>query len=164
VTINPQYRPGKSSSDYEWDYTFCAGNHLGNVSVVISDRKISITDGVDFDATEYSSSEILHAQDYYPFGMVMPKRSVGSGYRFGFQNQEIDNVLWSGLVSYKYRIEDPRLGRFFSVDPLEVKYPWNSVYALSDNRVIDGVELEGLECKEFNSESALEIYCSANPL
>jgi len=45
-----------------------------------------------------------------------------------------------------------------------VKYPWNSVYALSDNRVIDGVELEGLECKEFNSESALEIYCSANPL
>jgi hypothetical protein len=42
-------------------------------------------------------------------------------------------------------VEDPRLGRFFSVDPLAAKYPHNSVYAFSENRVIDGVELEGLE-------------------
>jgi RHS repeat-associated protein len=67
-------------------------------------------------------------------------------YRYGFQNQEHDNELWSGAVSYKYRVEDPRLGRFFSVDPLAAKYPHNSVYAFSENRVVDGVELEGLEC------------------
>jgi hypothetical protein len=48
-------------------------------------------------------------------------------------------------VSYKYRIEDPRLGRFFSVDPLAPEYPWNSTYAFSGNKLIDGVELEGLE-------------------
>ena len=34
---------------------------------------------------------------------------------------------------------------FFATDPLEKKYPWNSPYAFSENRVIDGVELEGLE-------------------
>jgi len=42
-------------------------------------------------------------------------------------------------------MHDPRLGRFFAVDPLTAKYPHNSPYAFSENRVIDGVELEGLE-------------------
>ena len=42
-------------------------------------------------------------------------------------------------------MHDPRVGRFFAVDPLASKYPHNSVYAFSENRVIDGVELEGLE-------------------
>ena len=48
-------------------------------------------------------------------------------------------------LNYKYRMHDPRIGRFFAVDPLAKKYPWNSSYAFSENRVIDGVELEGLE-------------------
>lgn len=35
--------------------------------------------------------------------------------------------------------------RFFAIDPLSPEYPHNSPYAFSENRVIDGVELEGLE-------------------
>ena len=42
-------------------------------------------------------------------------------------------------------MHDPRVGRFFAVDPLSAKYPWNSSYAFSENRLIDGVEIEGLE-------------------
>lgn len=42
-------------------------------------------------------------------------------------------------------MHDPRFGRFFAVDPLFKKYAYNSPYAFSENRVIDGVELEGLE-------------------
>lgn len=42
-------------------------------------------------------------------------------------------------------MHDPRLGRFFAVDPLAPDYPWNSPYAFSENRVIDAIELEGLE-------------------
>jgi len=42
-------------------------------------------------------------------------------------------------------MHDPRLGRFFAVDPLAPKYPHNSPYAFSENRLLDGVELEGLE-------------------
>ena len=42
-------------------------------------------------------------------------------------------------------MHDPRIGRFFAVDPLAAKYPWNSSYAFSENRVVDGVELEGRE-------------------
>lgn len=42
-------------------------------------------------------------------------------------------------------MHDPRIGRFFAPDPLFRSYPHNSPYAFSENRVIDGVELEGLE-------------------
>ena len=42
-------------------------------------------------------------------------------------------------------MHDPRVGRFFAVDPLAPKYPHNSPYAFSENRLLDGVELEGLE-------------------
>ncbi len=39
----------------------------------------------------------------------------------------------------------PDIGRFFNVDPLAEKYAYNGVYNFSENRVIDGRELEGLE-------------------
>ena len=53
-------------------------------------------------------------------------------------------------------MHDPRVGRFFAVDPLTHKYSWNSPYAFSCNRVIDGVELEG---KEFldKDEALVEL-------
>ncbi len=82
--------------------------------------------------------------DFYAFGMEMPGRSYSSsGYRYGFQGQEFDPE--TGYVNYKYRMYDRRSGRFFAVDPLAAKYPYNSTYAFSENRLIDGVELEGLE-------------------
>jgi len=52
-------------------------------------------------------------------------------------------------VNYKYRMHDPRLGRFFAVDPLAAKYPYNSPYAFSENDVIAHIELEGLEKGEL---------------
>ena len=71
----------------------------------------------------------------------------GENYRFGFQNQEMDDEIKGegNSVNYKYRMHDPRLGRFFAVDPLSKDYPWNSSYAFSENRVNDCVELEGKE-------------------
>lgn len=42
-------------------------------------------------------------------------------------------------------MHDPRLGSFFAVDPLAWQYPYNSPYAFSENRVVDEIELEGLE-------------------
>ena len=42
-------------------------------------------------------------------------------------------------------MHDPRVGRFFAVDPLSKNYPYNSSYAFSENVVIHAIELEGLE-------------------
>ena len=48
-------------------------------------------------------------------------------------------------------MHDPRIGRFFAVDPLTAKYPYYSSYAFSGNRVIDMIELEGLEPTDYES-------------
>ena len=52
-------------------------------------------------------------------------------------------------------MHDPRLGRFFAVDPLTAKYPWNSPYAFSENRVINAIELEGLEAHNLSDGTKL---------
>lgn len=54
-------------------------------------------------------------------------------------------------------MHDPRLGKFFAVDPLASKYPHNSPYAFSENRVIDGVELEGLEFLDYKDSKILSM-------
>ncbi|NOQ76106.1 MAG: hypothetical protein GQ574_29150 [Crocinitomix sp.] len=79
--------------------------------------------------------------------MTLRSETDGSGYRYGFQGQEMDDEVKGegNSVNYKYRMHDPRIGRFFAVDPLAAKYPYYSQYAFSGNRVIDAREFEGLE-------------------
>ena len=80
--------------------------------------------------------------------MLVPNRhGNSSSYRYGFQGQEKDDELKGegNSLNYTFRMHDPRIGRFFATDPLASKYPWNSPYAFSENRVIQFNELEGLE-------------------
>ena len=93
-------------------------------------------------------ASIRNISDYSPFGVQLSERTIsGDGYRFGFQGQEMDDEIKGegNSVNYKYRMHDPRLGRFFAVDPLAAEYPHNSPYAFSENVVINALELEGLE-------------------
>jgi len=91
----------------------------------------------------------------YPFGMLVPNRHGSSNsYRYGFQGQEKDDEIKGegNSLNYTFRMHDPRVGRFFAVDPLFKEYPWNSPYAFSENRLIDGAELEGLEVYSVGKE------------
>lgn len=83
--------------------------------------------------------------------MYSPSWHIAFRYCYGFQGQESDNEVKGegNSINYKYRMHDPRIGRFFAVDPLAGEYPWNSPYAFSENVVINAVELEGLEKKEI---------------
>ena len=88
--------------------------------------------------------------DYSPFGILLAERTSSTAfYRLGFQGQEHDDEVKGegNSVNYKYRMHDPRVGRFFAVDPLAHDYPYNSNYAFSENVVINATELEGLEKK-----------------
>ena len=79
--------------------------------------------------------------------MGMPGRqyNTSDGYRYGFHGKEKDNK--DGVVQYDYgfRIYDPRLVRFKSVDPLTQSYPWNSPYSYAEGDVIRCIDLDGLE-------------------
>jgi RHS repeat-associated protein len=116
-------------------------NHLGNVLTVVNDV-------VNGDANSGYVADIASIADYSPFGVQLDGRTQNSGsYRFTFQGQESDDeVKGSGnSVNFKYRMHDPRVGRFFAVDPLISKYPHYSSYGFSGNRVINCIELEGAE-------------------
>ncbi|NMR35682.1 hypothetical protein HIO71_16005, partial [Chryseobacterium aquaticum] len=84
---------------------------------------------------------------YYPFGMNIPREEkaivgLASLYNYKFQGQELQETGW---YSFKWRNYMPDVGRFFNIDPLSEKYAYQSHYNFSENRVVDGVELEGLE-------------------
>jgi len=101
---------------------------------------------------DYYEANVISYSDYYSGGMLMPNRNGGE-YSFGFQGQETDDEIKGkgNSVNYKYRMHDPRLNRFFAVDPLTPVYPHYSPYSFSGNRVIDAIELEGLEPWEINN-------------
>ena len=127
--------------------TYELTDHLGNVAVTVSD-KVLMTDEQSDGTSDYYTANVISANDYYPFGSPMPERTFSSdSYRYGAQGQEkVDEISGSGNhYEFKFREYDPRLGRFWSIDPLFRKYPWNSGYAFSENRVVDGIDLEGLE-------------------
>ena len=81
-----------------------------------------------------------------PYCPKFPSTNIG-GYRYFFNGQEGDNEVFgeNSLFAFEYRMHDARLGRFWSVDPLAAKYPWNSTYAFCENSPIFAKELEGLE-------------------
>ena len=85
--------------------------------------------------------------------------SYNGGYRYFFNGQEADiEVLGEGaLHAFEYRMHDTRIGRFWSVDPLAGKFPWNSVYAFAENSPIGYLELEGLEKVRFGYIRSLTL-------
>jgi RHS repeat-associated protein len=142
----PIFGEGDSIPFARGNKLFELSNHLGNVLVTVNDKKLGISSNNS--TVDYFNPQVTSAQDYYPFGMIMPGRKENAGgYRYGLSGREKDNEIKGEGNSYdfKFRIYDPRIGKFLSVDPLFASYPWNSPYAYAENRVIDGVDLEGLE-------------------
>ncbi|MEN7550412.1 RHS repeat-associated core domain-containing protein [Rapidithrix thailandica] len=105
------------------------------------------------------ASEVLSASDYFdklsatgrpPFGKQMAGRNYSDeSYRYGFNGKENDKDFGNQhlIQDYGFRLYNPEIGKFLSVDPLAPDYPWNSTYAFAENRVIDGIDLEGAERK-----------------
>jgi RHS repeat-associated protein len=87
-----------------------------------------------------------------------PSKKCANAYTFGFNGQEKDDeVKGSGnSLEFKFRIYDPRLGRFLSIDPLTSKYPFWTPYAFAGNRPIDGVDLEGKEWEQYMMRKIVE--------
>ncbi len=104
-------------------------------------------DSVNF-YSQRTYNQLKFSAVHYPYGMLQPGRnSQSENYRYSFQGQEADHEVKGvgNSVNYKYRMHDPRLGRFFAVDPLTSKYPHYTPYQFSGNKLIHAVELEGLE-------------------
>jgi RHS repeat-associated protein len=90
----------------------------------------------------------------------MPGRQLSTGYRFGFNGKEMDNEVSSTSNQYDYgfRIYNPRIGKFLSIDPLANSYSAWSPYTFAMNRPIEGIDLEGLEFYPTNTSMYYTVY------
>ncbi|HEY4063618.1 MAG TPA: RHS repeat-associated core domain-containing protein [Puia sp.] len=125
-------------------------NHLGNVLVTISDKKLQhSTDGSTVD---YYTADAISANDYYAFGSPMPGRAMNTaGYRYGFNGKENDNEV-KGVgdqIDYGMRVYDPRVGRFYAIDPITQKYPALTPYQFASNSPIAMADIDGMEGGDY---------------
>jgi hypothetical protein len=124
-----------------YDYVYQYKDHLGNVRLSYSD--------LNGNGSINPSTEILRERNYYPFGLLhRGYNNVINGTENNlkqYQKQEFTEDLGLNIYEWKYRISDPAIGRFWQVDPSAQDYYHNGVYNFSENRVVDGYELKGLE-------------------
>ena len=92
----------------------------------------------------------------------MPGRfgSSGEQYRFGFNGKEFDpEVAGNGnQYDYGFRIYNPRIGRFLSVDPLAEKYASWSGYVYVMNNPIIFIDPDGRNTAYYDESGTLLHY------
>jgi RHS repeat-associated protein len=119
-------------------------NHLGNVLVTVSDRKLA--EGTEGSTATGYRAEVLFASDYYQFGMQMPGRQFSQDeYRYGFNGMEKDDELAGEGNSYttEWRQLDTRIGRWLSTDPASNNYHHLSPYHFANCNPIWFYEIDG---------------------
>jgi RHS repeat-associated protein len=88
-------------------------------------------------------------------------------YRYGFNGKENDREVvstGSGTQDYGFRIYNPSLGRFLSIDPLIKKYPMLTPYQFSSDNPIANIDLDGLEGNGSNgAPTTTTVPASAIP-
>ena len=95
---------------------------------------------------------VLSYNDYYPYGMLIPKRHGNSDdYRYGFNGKENDNNIkgTGNSVDFGARMYDPRVGRWFAVDPLFKDYPHLSPYNYTANNPILFIDIDGKKFGDY---------------
>jgi RHS repeat-associated protein len=125
--------------------------YLSNDNVALGGEVVEVY--FDDFKVEHEKSPVIESSDYYPFGLTFNnyQRENSLISRKKFQSQEHIDDLGLNWDSFKWRNHQPDIGRFFNIDPLADKYVYNSPYTFSENRVINAVELEGLEALMVNS-------------
>ena len=119
-------------------------NHLGNVMATISDKKIGVdpnTDGI----VDYYNADVVTANDYYPFGMIMPGRRFeqvpGQVYKYSINGQEKDLELNENITTALYWEYDSRIARRWNIDPVPDENL--SPYSVFENNPITITDVDG---------------------
>jgi RHS repeat-associated protein len=147
MILSADYLCDKSNTGYDRylgykDYEL--KDHLGNVRLVFSDmRLMNVTVPYNY------FLNVRDISDYYPFGSLQSGELENIGgnnfvafndyYRYGYTGMERDDDIKGTGNSYttRFRQYDSRLGRWLSVDPLAMKFPWSSPYVgMGNNPVV----------------------------
>jgi len=74
-------------------------------------------------------------------------------YRFGFNGKEKDNEVGQGNYDFGARMYDSRIGRWMSLDPLAIKYPYLSPYNFVGNSPIMCIDPDGKKILPINKDA-----------
>jgi RHS repeat-associated protein len=169
-TINPLDPVKRSLGEKQYELS----NHLGNVLVTVSDRKLA--EGTEGSTATGYRAEVLFASDYYPFGMLeqsgdpdwskaerhgqMPGRQFSAEeYRYGFNGMEKDDE-WKGegnSFTTFHRALDTRIGRWLSQDPVIREN--GTIYCLSSNNPIARIDPNGAD--DFYSNDGTFLFSTS---
>jgi RHS repeat-associated protein len=111
--------------------------------------------GVQWDDMVVTSGipgQVITAEDYDPWGVVMDNRSYVLGnpdQRYKFTGKERDAE--TGYDYFGARYYDARIGRWISVDPLAEKYPASSPFAYAANNPAVCFDPNGMEVRVHGS-------------
>ncbi|MFN8360632.1 MAG: RHS repeat-associated core domain-containing protein [Candidatus Kapaibacterium sp.] len=118
-------------------------DHLGNVRVVLGDKKTRTT------GTNSFQPDVVSYSGYFPFGMQMQEDTWQSPlYRYGYNGQEKESQINDNTYSTEYRLIDTRIGRWMTRDKLESKFPAEGPYTGYGNNPIWHSDPMGLETTE----------------
>ncbi|MEO6521022.1 MAG: DUF6443 domain-containing protein [Mucilaginibacter sp.] len=125
--INSSEGLARKNSNGTFTYEFTLDDHLGNSRVIFNDSS-----GV---------ARIVQKQDYYPFGLVIPRRNNGVTNEFLFNGKEFLEEL--KLYDFGARIYDPVIARWNMIDPLAEKYSGLSPYIFAGNNPVKKIDPNG---------------------
>ena len=151
ISIPGLDKPGYLYSFVRGNKFFELSNHLGNVMVVVSDRRKGVFSG---STLQYYTARVVSASDYAPFGMVLNGRTyTAASYRYGFNGQEKSTEINENLYTAEYWEYDSRIGRRWNIDPKPKEY--ESPYAVLGNNPIWNIDPNGADTVKAISNAQL---------
>ncbi len=124
-----------------WQKQYELKDNLGNERVVISDAKLAKLSNAG--VPELFHADVRDYNNYYPFGMEQPGRSLaGAPSRYGYNGMECDGMDNSAYNTF-FREYDARVGRWWATDPKT--HAWESPYAAMANNPVMYTDALGAE-------------------
>jgi len=138
-------------------------NHLGNVLVTFTDRKLPIDANNDGTIDEYWA-HVTSSNDYYPFGVAMKERSVNdTTNRYKFNGKEYDTETETS--DFDARNQDGDIGGWNVLDKKADKYANLSPYNFVGNSPIIAIDPDGKDIiyvSGFNDDNKSKSLSAEN--
>ncbi len=116
----------------------------GYLMIFVSNESETLTE-VYFDdlMINHHKTEVVQADDYYPFGMVMNEytKDYTTAQNYLYNGKELQEE--TGWLDYGWRSYDAAIGRFFNTDAFADKYYSLTPYQYGANNPIKFVDING---------------------
>jgi RHS repeat-associated protein len=137
----------KVGGDFRSEYDLT--DHLGNTRVTF-----------DEDPLHAGQARLLQHNSYYAFGGLMPGPAMGfvSGKKnkYLYNNKELQEE--TGFYDYGFRMYDPSIGRWHSIDPLAENHYDLSAYQYVMNNPLRYVDPMGLDTVDITGGKPGDVY------